>query len=200
MLKQTVTYENFDGQQVTEDLYFNITKTELADQIDKADEIASLQTMLSGPARELSVSEVKRILEVVKWLLKLSYGVRSDDGKRFIKGEHIWTEFTQTAAYDAFLFSLFSQPEKAVQFMVGVVPSDLRGDVERETMKRMNDFKEQGQVVTGNVFEQFQDEAQADDTIRQQMPAVAPVEDKPAPMFENMSREELLERLKNQQS
>lgn len=32
MLKKTVTYENFNGDTVTEDFYFNYTKAELSDK------------------------------------------------------------------------------------------------------------------------------------------------------------------------
>lgn len=184
MLKQTISYEDFDGNTVTEDLYFNITKTELAGEIEKANELEQLQRVFTGPTRELKAEEVMRLLDIIKWLIKLSYGVRSADGKRFIKTEQVWEEFTQTAAYDAFLFGLFQTPEKAVQFMIGVVPKDLRGDIEKQTMARMAELKEQGNVVTqesadetfkpgGNIFDQVAaDEAQADDTIQQQMPAV----------------------------
>lgn len=200
MLKQTVSYENFDGHTVTEDLYFNITKTELANEIEKAEEIARLQTMFDGPQRELSAGEVKKLLELIKWLVKLSYGVRSEDGKRFVKTPQVWEEFTQTAAYDAFLFGLFEQPERAVQFMIGVVPKDLRGDVEKKTMQRMAELKQQGQVVTQEAV----DETRASEMLNEQLPAgnvFQNVQAEDAPVAPKMpTYEELLaEHQKNQQ-
>lgn len=127
MLKQSVSYEDFDENQVTETLYFNLTKTELADNLDLEDELKEIQKDFTGQGnRTLEKHEIRRVLELVKTFMRLSYGVRSEDGKRFIKTDQIWEEFTQTAAYDAFLFSLFQEPEKAFAFMIGILPKDAR--------------------------------------------------------------------------
>lgn len=133
MLKQTVEYIDFNDNRATETLYFNITKTELSENLYLKDEIERVQQELSGDEREMTPAEIQRILDLVKTLMKLAYGVRSDDGKRFIKSEEVWTEFTQTAVYDAFLFSLFEEPENAVSFMLGIIPADLRSQVMSET-------------------------------------------------------------------
>jgi len=125
MLKQTFTYENFDGQQVTEDLYFNLTKVELSENFWLKDRVEEVQKMLNGPARDLKPEETFKVLEVVKDFMKIAYGVRSEDGRRFVKNDQVWEEFSQSAAYDAFLFSLFETPERAYSFIVGVMPRDL---------------------------------------------------------------------------
>lgn len=127
MLKQTVSYEDFDENKVTETLYFNLTKTELADHLDLEDELKEIQQDFTGRGdRSLEKHEIRRVLELVKTFMRLSYGVRSDDGKRFMKSPERWQEFTETGAYDAFLFSLFQDPEKAFAFMIGILPKDAR--------------------------------------------------------------------------
>ncbi|QXO14078.1 hypothetical protein SEA_ALAINAMARIE_54 [Gordonia phage AlainaMarie] len=127
MLKQSVSYTDFDDNDTTETLYFNLTKTELADNLDLEDELKEIQKDFTGQGnRTLEKHEIRRVLELVKTFMRLSYGVRSSDGKRFIKTDQIWEEFTQTAAYDAFLFSLFQEPEKAFAFMIGILPKDAR--------------------------------------------------------------------------
>ena len=130
MLKQTVTYENYDGEMAEETLYFNLSKVELAENSDLTAEFEDLKTALEGPNREISPAEVKQILALVKKLMRLAYGVRSEDGKRFIKTADVWVEFTQTAAYDAFLFSLFETSDKAIAFLLGIMPKDLRTQAE----------------------------------------------------------------------
>lgn len=125
MLKQDITYRTFDDEVATETLYFNITKSELLEQLDLGDKLEDLQKRLGGEERTLTTKEIQEVLDMVKLFMRLSYGVRSEDGKRFLKNEQVWEEFTQTATYDAFLFSLFEQPEKAITFMVNVLPSDL---------------------------------------------------------------------------
>lgn len=177
MLKKTITYEDFDGNTTTETLHFNITKTELADNLDLAEELRELETMLEGEERSLTTLEIRQILNLVKRLAKLAYGVRSEDGKRFIKEENTWTEFTQTAGYDAFLFGLFENPELAMEFLMGIIPKDLREQAEasvnngqesmkfnmpEETPKKLEDYTDveslEAQLAAAKARRQQKDE------------------------------------------
>ena len=130
MLKQLITYKNFDDEKVEKVLYFNVSKTELAE--NNVDLEAELQGILerieqiSKGEEEATTADMRRLLELVKTLMRMAYGIRSEDGERFIKSPELWTEFTQTAAYDAFLMSLFENEERAVAFMLGIMPAELR--------------------------------------------------------------------------
>lgn len=136
MLKQNINYVDWDDKPQTETLYFNLTKTELADNLHLKEDLDMLHERITGETRELTIQEVQKILDLVKTFMRLSYGIRSEDGRRFIKTPDIWVEFTQTAAYDAFLTSLFQDPNKAVEFLAGVLPADLRAQVEGEMQKQ----------------------------------------------------------------
>lgn len=131
MLKQVVAYTDFNDQLAEETIYFNLTKTELADNLYLKDSFEALQAKMEGPEHSLSTDEIMMLLDLVKTMMRLSYGIRSEDGKRFKKSDEIWTEFQQTAVYDAYLFSLFEDPNLAVKFMVGILPSDLREAAEK---------------------------------------------------------------------
>src|ERR1035437_4901747 len=111
MIKRTITFEDFDGNSATETLYFNITKTEISERLNLIENFEGLQKMFEGEEeRTLTTSEVQEIFDFVKTLMKLAYGIRSADGKSFEKSDELWLKFTQTAAYDAFTFSLFEHP------------------------------------------------------------------------------------------
>lgn len=125
MIKRTITFEDFDENPATETLYFNITKTEISEHLNLIESFEGLQKMFEGEERTLSTNEVQEIVDFVKTLMKLSYGIRSADGKSFTKSDELWLKFTQTAAYDAFTFSLFEHPEEANDFMLGIFPKDL---------------------------------------------------------------------------
>lgn len=125
MLKQTVNYEDFDGNSATDTLYFNVTKAELSDNLHLLEHFKEVEKVFAGGDRTLEIPEVQQILDLVKTVMRLSYGLKSTDGKRFVKNDELWTEFTQTAAYDTFLMSLFENPEKANEFLLGVFPRDL---------------------------------------------------------------------------
>ena len=126
MLKKPVTYTNFNDETVTKVLYFHISKTRLSENLGLADRLNAVDEMLSGPTRQLTREEVSEILDLMKLVLRLSYGVRSADGESFDQSEALWQEFTTTAAYDALLFQLFESESAAVEFMSGILPKDLR--------------------------------------------------------------------------
>lgn len=132
MLKKTVTYEDFDGNRQTETLYFNLSKTDIADNLEVKDELQNIKDLFEGVQRELTTPEIKLILDFVKKMMRLSYGIRSEDGKRFKKSLELWQDLTETALYDSFLFSLFANPEEAVKFLTGVMPSDLIAQAEEQ--------------------------------------------------------------------
>jgi hypothetical protein len=132
MLKQTITYQNFDNEEVEETLYFNISKSVT---IEKAEEVIArwteVQNMLEGQQRDLEISEVKKLVNIVKYMMELSYGVRSDDGRYFEQSPELWAQFTQSAAFDHFLFSLFQDVTKCTTFVVGVFPKELQEEARK---------------------------------------------------------------------
>lgn len=135
MLKKTVKYLDFDDQPQEETLYFNITMTEFTDHMDLAERVEKLDAIMKEERREMTTAEVKSVLDLVKELVYLSYGVRSADGKRFSKkdenGVPRWHEFVETAVYDTFVYSLFVNPQEAVDFVIGVLPADLRAEARK---------------------------------------------------------------------
>lgn len=153
MLKQTIDYVDFDNNKRTETLYFNISKSDLLDNLDLKDRLQSITDSLSGETRDLTEKEIREIIELVKLFMKLSYGIRSEDGRRFKKSEDIWQEFTETAAYDAFLMSLFEVPTRAIEFLVGVVPQDLRAQAEAELKNVDSPYKQAIQDALQNSSE-----------------------------------------------
>lgn len=129
MLKKTVKFVNFNDETDEETLYFNIMRSELADigpsllpELEKF----RVMTMDEDTERELKPEEVKQMLDVIKLLMRYSYGLRSADGKRFDKSPGVYEAFQQTAAYDEFLMSLFENAGAgAFEFIMGILPKEL---------------------------------------------------------------------------
>lgn len=132
MIKKTVTYTDFDGNERTEDLYFNLTKNELIDiAVDMPTEISD--TIGDNPENIDVEAAGRKVLEklggagVIKFirtLVEKAYGIKSEDGRRFIKTEQITTEFKQTMAYDAFIMGLLENDDEAANFINNVIPVD----------------------------------------------------------------------------
>lgn len=133
MIKRTVTYEDFDGNMRTEELHFNLTQVELTEMaMDLPDgflnSVNGDPNSVDGPAAAAKLAESlggKGILEFIKNLLLKSYGIKSEDGRRFQKSEELSKEFSQTLAFDAMLMELMQDDIKAAEFVNGVIPAKL---------------------------------------------------------------------------
>lgn len=121
MLKKSITYTDFNGEEVTEDFYFNFTRTE----------IMNLEVSIRGGMS-------KRLEEIIKNqdphemvvqfqdLILLSYGEKSEDGKRFIKNDELRKNFEQSSAYDVLIWQFTTDDKAASDFVNGIVPQNMR--------------------------------------------------------------------------
>jgi hypothetical protein len=142
MFKKTIEYKNWDDELETVILWFNLSKSELGENLNLLTEFESLQAVLSIP-HTLSVDETQTVFDFVKRLTRLSYGVRPDS-KHFDKSDAIWDEFVSLGQYDAFIWGLFESTNKggndANDFMMAIFPEDL-------TEQAIAQAKEQGLLL-----------------------------------------------------
>lgn len=123
MLKKTVTYEDFDGNTRTEDLYFFISKSELTEM-----EITTPGGFTAKLESVTKANDGGEIMKIFKDIILKAYGEKSPDGRGFIKernGVKLADEFKQTAAYDTLFTELLMDPDKAAAFINGIMPKDL---------------------------------------------------------------------------
>ena len=120
MFKHNITYTDFDGNERTETLYFNLTKAELLNM-----ELGTAGGMENLINRIVEEEDIPRIVELFSQIIDKAYGKKSDDGKRFIKNAEILQEFKESQAYSDFYFNLATDTNFAVDFINGIVPSDL---------------------------------------------------------------------------
>lgn len=147
MIKRTITYTDFDGNTRTEDMYFNMTRAELIEfSFNMPSAMSEAANDMNGNnvnVEEAGAKLVEKlgtsgIFNFVKELVFKSYGVKSDDGRRFIKSENLSTEFTQTLAYDEFIIDLFSDDKKASEFINGIIPAEMARQIPENTFKAAN--------------------------------------------------------------
>ena len=120
MLKKTITYTDYDGLERTEEFRFNLTKAELMDM-----ELTTVGTFSKLMQKIIDEKDMVRLAKYFKELILKSYGVKSDDGKRFIKSPELSEAFSQTEAYSELYMELLSNSEYAVKFIQQVMPKDL---------------------------------------------------------------------------
>lgn len=128
MLKKTITYMNFNDEEVVEDFYFNLNKAEIAEM-----ELSYLGG-LSGYLTNIVKSEDgAAIIAAFKDIIGKSYGQRSEDGRHFYKSKELTQQFMQSNAYAELFMELVTNAEAAANFVQGVVPKDLKEKVEAKT-------------------------------------------------------------------
>ncbi len=117
MLKKTIVYEDFDGNERKEDFYFNLSKAEVMEM-----ELGVTGGMAQMINKIIEARDNKKIIEVFKNIILKAYGEKSADGKRFIKSEKLSTAFSQTEAYSKLFMELASDADAAAKFVNGIVP------------------------------------------------------------------------------
>jgi len=127
MLKRNITYEDFNGETVTDTYYFNLSKTEIVELEFEYE--AGLEQALQ---RIIETKDHKALIAEFKKIVLLAYGVKSEDGKRFIKNDELREEFSQTAAYDALFMELATDANAAGDFVTGIIPKDMVPAVDQD--------------------------------------------------------------------
>lgn len=117
MLKKTITYTDFNGNERTEDYLFNLTKAELLEM-----ELSTSGGMTQMIDRIIAAQDWPAVTKVFKDLILKAYGEKSPDGKRFIKSKELSDAFSQTEAYSQLFMELTLNPEAASEFVNGLVP------------------------------------------------------------------------------
>jgi hypothetical protein len=124
MLKKEIKYEDFNGNTVAEVFYFNMSKSELI-ELESGGLGDMLRTMVDERNPNKMIVEFKR-------LILAAYGVKSEDGKRFIKNDTLREEFSQSAAFDALFMELSQNEGSSEAFIRGILPSDVQAMVPQD--------------------------------------------------------------------
>ncbi len=127
MLKRTEKYQDWNGQERTEDFFFNLTETECLD----------LQLTTEGGLAEtiqkvINANEVGQMVAVFKELLLASYGEKSADGRRFIKTKEVREGFSQTTVFNKMYLELATDDKAAVAFIEGIMPAEMMAKAKAE--------------------------------------------------------------------
>lgn len=119
MLKKRIDYVDYDGNERSEDFYFNLTKAEIAEM-----ELSTEGGLQKWIEKVVDAKDMPRIIELFKKLILRSYGEKSPDGKRFIKSKELSEAFTQTEAYSELFMELATDEKAAADFVNGIIPSE----------------------------------------------------------------------------
>ena len=125
MLKETITYTDYNGNECTEPHYFNLTKAELMEM-----EISWDGGLSEHIKKIVDANDNREIYKLFKEIILKAYGVKSADGKRFIKkdpvdGHLLANDFEQTEAFSELVMKLAGDDKAASAFINGIIPQNL---------------------------------------------------------------------------
>ena len=143
MLKKTITYVDYDGEERKEDFYFNLTKAELTEM-----NLSVNGGLLATIEKISQEKDMPKMIAIFKDLILKSYGEKSLDGKRFIKNAQLTEEFTQTEAYSQLFMELATDADAAAAFIAGIVPKDISEQIKDQTPSTIDQAKAKANVAS----------------------------------------------------
>lgn len=123
MLKQQVKYEDFDGNTQTETLYFNLNRMELI-SFQKRYGSENMENYINKLIEE---KQIEPMYDLLNDFVLTAYGIKSEDGKRFIKNDQIREEFKQSLAYEALIEDFHDDSRKVLENFISGVTAHIRG-------------------------------------------------------------------------
>lgn len=127
MYVKKIKYTDYNGTEREEKFYFHLNKAELM----------KMQFSVKGGfeahlKRLIETQNEPEIMKIFEDFVDKTYGVKSLDGKSFIKNEQILNEFKQSEAYSEFFMELMSSQKAQLDFIKGIMPDAMLADVKRE--------------------------------------------------------------------
>lgn len=135
MLKKSIKYVDYNGEQQTDECYFNLSKSELMEI--QVSEKGGFENYLTALIEE---KDQKKIYNLFKEIVLMSYGQKSADGRTFIKKKmvdgqmvRLRDEFEQTEAFSELMIELISGGDKTISdFINKLIPKELADEVAKQ--------------------------------------------------------------------
>jgi hypothetical protein len=134
VLKKTITYEDFNGETVSEDFFFHLSKAELVEL-----EMSHEGGLSEALQRIVEAEDAKSIIKEFKNIILGSYGKKSPDGRRFIKNQELRDEFESSEAYSTLFMELVTDADAAAEFVNGVIPKGLAEEAAKVAARNTED-------------------------------------------------------------
>ena len=131
MFKKTVTYKDYNNVERTETFHFHFSEAEILDM-----EMSVEGGFAERIQKIIDANEQTKLMQVIKQFVIDAYGVKSEDGKRFIKNETVKAEFLESPAYSKIWMELVTNDRMAADFINEVIPADMKEQLAGIAAKR----------------------------------------------------------------
>jgi hypothetical protein len=118
MLRKTIKYVDYNGNEREEDYLFNLSKAECMEM-----ELSTNGGMEQMIKQIIAEKDNEKIVNLFKNIILKAYGVKSPDGKYFRKSPEISADFAATEAYSVLFMELSTDADAASKFINAVLPN-----------------------------------------------------------------------------
>ena len=140
MVYKDVKYTDYNGNQVTDRLHFNLNQYEILKMDSKYPE--GLEEHILSVVRS---GDKKKIMDWFEEFVCASYGIKSEDGKRFIKSKDIAEAFIQSEAFNSLFFEFLSDQKAMSDFFNAIIQ---QSDIDRAKLLQNMQNKADAPMVT----------------------------------------------------
>lgn len=136
MFKHTIKYTDYNGVEREEQFFFNLSKAELMEM-----ELSTQAGVDEMIRMMIATNDNAKIMEMFKNLILKSYGIKSEDGRRFIKSQQLRDEFEQSEAYSEFFMNLLSDGTLQNEFINKVISgTNVPNMDEKEAIQKLKEL------------------------------------------------------------
>ena len=115
MIKKPITYTDFNGNEITENFFFNLTKAEAIEL-----EVSRDGGLSKAIERIAAAKSQYEIIQEFKYLIGAAYGEKSPDGSKFHKSAELSAAFMATEAYSTLFMELSTDTQAGIDFVNGL--------------------------------------------------------------------------------
>lgn len=124
MLKKTVKYTDYNDEPREETLYFSLNRAELL-RMDMVKHGGFAQYM----QRIVDERDPEKLTEMFEMWILNSYGIKSEDGTRFVKNAAVLEDFKNSAAYAQLFYEMATDLNAFAEFIIGIMPADMAAKI-----------------------------------------------------------------------
>lgn len=148
MFKIKQKYEDFDGHEREEELYFNFTEPQLRSFLENNPSFSE-----KSLANLVATKDQLQMLEALQALIIAAYGEKSEDGKVFKKNAELTENFACSAAFAQLMDDIMykGDVQTVKDFMINIFPAKFASTIAGE-MAKAEENPELIEKVTGEVI------------------------------------------------
>jgi hypothetical protein len=159
MFKKTMTFDNLEGEEVSQTFYFNYNKKEIAELLEfgrvlrfkrpgESDRLPLEQQLelLKKPTEESGLTEqqnTEQAYKIFQDLILDAYGRKSDDNVTFVKNWELRDYWESHVAFVELIFEFLADTRLAMEFIEKCLPEKLmaqaKAEMEREAATKVTD-------------------------------------------------------------